>query len=311
MVWVPDLALRPDVLGPGHRRCRGPSRPTPWSRSSTRSSRGCCCRSWCCSASLVAAGRGRRRAGRRGRSLGSLRSRRRSDRVEPVRRRAAGDRPLAGAGRLRRRCPGWCSPRGGAGRTRRLPAALLAARCSSGQPERQRRARDGARRAGVRLVRGASVGADASPWSACVAAANAALARRRAAARRQTPRPTPPARGVFAGQRRRPAARARWPPWPRRHLERRGRAGDPRRAAWPWLRPGRAGRAGRGPGSVVAAATVRRDRVALVVVLGRRAGRWPCVELGGARRHRLARRARARRRPAAGRVAAARAVRRR
>ena len=126
MVWVPDLARDADVWGVGTALPRAvPSDAVV--ACSTRSSRGCCCRSWCCCGSLVGCRRRGRRAGGRSLARGAA-GRVVADGVEPLRGRAPGDRALAGAGRVCRRCRGCCSSAGAGTSARGCPPRC---RCSS------------------------------------------------------------------------------------------------------------------------------------------------------------------------------------
>ena len=190
MVWVPDLAPAARLPGPGHRAA---------ARGAVRRRRGGRSTSWCPAMllqKLVLLGSPDRRRHRcRAPAAGPVRPPARSVAaslcgLEPVRGRAAGDRALAGAGRVRRaavagarRAP-W---RRTAGYRRRCRSW-----CRRGQPQRQRRAGDRARRcwrwsSAARRLAGRWQRSDRC-WPG-----ERPLVGRRAAARRGARAPTPPA----------------------------------------------------------------------------------------------------------------------
>ena len=224
MVWVPDLALRPGRARPRVRRCPGRCPPTRWSRSSTR----------CVPGDAAAEGGAARRRWsapapgplrlvpatsrcRPGWSRSSLVA------VEPLRGRAAGDGPLAGAGRPTPCCRGsWSLARSrpGAGP---LPGVAVAAR-AAGLAQRQRRA---GRRGRCCWPLGRPRHAPGGGSSALLAAGRGqrAVAGLGAAPRRRRRPPTPAGARASSRSRERGRCRAARRPRARRHLERRGRAG--------------------------------------------------------------------------------------
>ena len=134
MVWVPDLALRPDFLGLGSALPRAvPSDAVVAVLDEVVP--GCCCRSCVLLGALVGGGLGAARLVARVRLAGAAGGGRPLWHVEPVRGRAAGDRSLAGAGRVRRAAVGRAAAAALA--PRRVGAAPAAGAGAAGLPQRR------------------------------------------------------------------------------------------------------------------------------------------------------------------------------
>ena len=226
-------------------------------------------------------------------------------RLEPVRRRAAGPRALAGAASATPSLPWLVVAAGGTGHGPDACRRSGCCSCRSGSLSASAGLATARRRAGVRpgparrraRMRGWSAGGGRQR---AVAGGRAAPRRRRDLRRRR--------RSALRRPGRRDAARPAGLPRPRRDLERAQVVPATRDGAAGRAAPGRAARAGSRSGCAAGEPRPAPRPGRVRRVLARRLGRGG-AQLGGAGRHRLAGRDRARRWPAPGRHPAARAVR--